>query len=1079
MYEGKERELKAKRPIGLVRSGRSGSRRLRERLVLSVLVVLALAGAVVACPAPSALASSAVSNTLQLGTPEHTKYVTANSDGTYGLHLTFTGESAKRSGADVVIVLDESNSMFAKQIDDTPSQYEYVRSTSDASSGSNAAYFTQAESDAEQLAKEGYTVAPGPCGTWWELTGRLARAYNAIRVLLNGDGSGYAGLLSNDDDYDAVYNGQWSTQNWDKTKLLIRTSIVFFGGQYGQTYGLNASGVNDYGTFDNYCPVGRSFSAVKGYDTNVNRSVWSNWSIWNGSTNYLGTASNSYWPTQYFMPNDTYTNVAAINGVLFTGASSWPHGQILEPDPAHGVGAFAPYDSPSVDVLTGQTLDGRSNDLTQWLYRVWDQSRDWQIGLDRGNTLLNYDKANAPHKSLYEIFITDGEPTSRGVNNSANIQDTHLEGDGTAGTGGAAGVNTYDDATGANYAAALQAANAIPSGAKVYNVFIDGTDTTASSTPAVSTDAQSTSGFADIAKLSAAEKSAGTLAGLYESPAASTGSGATHCSLVGCLEQIGASIEQATSNNETGTYMTSLDHVDSIKDVLSANAQAVGFPTTGDANDVSSKVTLSEKETQNGTTTDLADMPACSAESSDSSSSPCFDARWNAVTKTIVVSFYADKTAYVAGTVGFDATPGVTYTASMTIEPSQAAFDAHYPSANTTAAYPDTGDSPAPNSPYTDADDTGVTSAGKKGFYSNVTNASTPADGASLTWAISKAYTGVYSSGTAVETGAASDSTYPMPVIQTAPSTITVKKTWNVPDHPDSATVCVFQSGADGKDQNGATEGTSCSASGSNDDYDTLVLDSANDWTATITVPAGPQGYTYRVAEAPVSGWRASYSVTVPTKPSTAVGTDSADLKGLTSQSADFTIANTTGVATSASNGTTPMVTKKVVGTSTDDDFRFLLTPANAATSDAIASGAVTLDSGSKPATPATSETATVDGPFSDGGSRSAQFQNIDFSKPGVYSFDIAEQGTAPAGWIYDTSDHVVTYDVTETGGVFAISSVTGNDPLVVNRYAVVYGLPMTGGSTARCRAVLWAGAALALVAAGAYALWKRRNNDK
>ncbi|MBQ3480576.1 MAG: hypothetical protein IJH49_02605, partial [Aeriscardovia sp.] len=59
------------------------------------------------------------------------------------------------------------------------------------------------------------------------------------------------------------------------------------------------------------------------------------------------------------------------------------------------------------------------------------------------------------------------------------------------------------------------------------------------------------------------------------------------------------------------------------------------------------------------------------------------------------------------------------------------------------------------------------------------------------------------------------------------------------------------------------------------------------------------------------------------------------------------------------------------------------------------------------------------------------------------------------------------------------ISSVTGNDPLVVNRYAVVYGLPMTGGSTARCRAVLWAGAALALVAAGAYALWKRRNNDK
>lgn len=182
---------------------------------------------------------------------------------------------------------------------------------------------------------------------------------------------------------------------------------------------------------------------------------------------------------------------------------------------------------------------------------------------------------------------------------------------------------------------------------------------------------------------------------------------------------------------------------------------------------------------------------------------------------------------------------------------------------------------------------------------------------------------------------------------------------------------------------------------------------------------------------------------------------------------------------TSVSTHTTPTVTKKVLGTSTDDDFHFQLTPANAATSDAVASGAVTLDSDSKPATSATSETVTVDGPFSDGASKSAQFENIDFSKPGTYSFDIAEQGTAPAGWIYDTSDHVVTYNVTESGGVLVISSVTGNDPVVVNRYAVVYGLPMTGGSTVRCRVILWAGVVLALVAAGAYALWKRRNSDE
>ena len=492
------------------------------------------------------------------------------------------------------------------------------------------------------------------------------------------------------------------------------------------------------------------------------------------------------------------------------------------------------------------------------------------------------------------------------------------------------------------------------------------------------------------------------------------------------------------TNTTDGTTITNAYRVYSITDALSGNDEPV--PTQWNENtsqDITKYVTLT---------------------ASDSATLPDYKAYWEATTRTIKVTFDNGN--------GFVPADGVTYTISFKVQPVQKDYDTRYPGANTTAAYPDTGDA-----------GTGSTSAGQKGFYSNSKNA-TVVDWARTT-TVTSTPAGSTTPTTTTTTGAASDSTYPMPVIQTAPSTITVKKTWNVPDHPGSATVCVFQSGADGKDQNGATEGTSCSASGSNDDYDTLVLDSANDWTATITVPAGPQGYTYRVAEAPVSGWRASYSVTVPTKPSAAVGADSADLKGLTSQSADFTIANTAGVVTSASNGTTPMVTKKVVGTSTDDDFRFLLTPANAATSDAIASGAVTLDSGSDPATPATSETVTVDGPFSDGGSKSAQFQNIDFSKPGVYSFDIAEQGTAPAGWVYDTSDHVVTYDVTETGGVFAISSVTGNDPVVVNRYVVVYGLPMTGGSTARCRAMLWAGAVLALVAAGAYALWKRRNSDK
>ena len=491
------------------------------------------------------------------------------------------------------------------------------------------------------------------------------------------------------------------------------------------------------------------------------------------------------------------------------------------------------------------------------------------------------------------------------------------------------------------------------------------------------------------------------------------------------------------TNTTDGTTITNAYRVYSITDALSGNDEPA--PTQWNENtsqDITNHVTLT---------------------ASNSATPPDYKAYWDATNRTIKVTFDNGK--------GFVPADGATYTIGFEVQPVQKDYDTEYPSANTTAAYPNTGDA-----------GTGSTSAGQKGFYSNSKNATVV--NWSRTTTVTSTPAGSTTPTTTTTTGAASDSTYPMPVIQTAPSTLTVRKTWSVSTHPDSVTVCVFQSGADGKDQNGATEGTSCSASGSNNDYDTLVLNSANNWTATITVPAGPQGYTYRVAEAPLTGWRAAYSVTVPTNPSSAAGADSVDLKGLTSQSADFTIANTSGVMTSVSTHTTPTVTKKVLGTSTDDDFHFQLTPANAATSDAVTSGAVTLDSDSKPATSATSETVTVDGPFSDGASKSAQFENIDFSKPGTYSFDIAEQGTAPAGWIYDTSDHVVTYNVTESGGVLVISSVTGNDPVVVNRYAVVYGLPMTGGSTARCRVILWAGVVLALVAAGAYALWKRRNSD-
>ncbi|MBO7665108.1 MAG: hypothetical protein J6S33_00980, partial [Aeriscardovia sp.] len=211
------------------------------------------------------------------------------------------------------------------------------------------------------------------------------------------------------------------------------------------------------------------------------------------------------------------------------------------------------------------------------------------------------------------------------------------------------------------------------------------------------------------------------------------------------------------TNTTDGTMITNAYRVYSITDALSGNDEPV--PTQWNENtsqDITKYVTLT---------------------ASNSATPPDYTAYWDATTRTIKVTFDNGK--------GFVPADGATYTISFEVQPVQKDYDTEYPSANTTAAYPDTGDA-----------GTGSASAGQKGFYSNSKNATVVNWGRTTT--VTSTPAGSTTPTTTTTTGAASDSTYPMPVIQTAPSTITVKKTWNVSDHPDSATVCVFQSGADG-----------------------------------------------------------------------------------------------------------------------------------------------------------------------------------------------------------------------------------------------------------------------------------------
>lgn len=105
-------------------------------------------------------------------------------------------------------------------------------------------------------------------------------------------------------------------------------------------------------------------------------------------------------------------------------------------------------------------------------------------------------------------------------------------------------------------------------------------------------------------------------------------------------------------------------------------------------------------------------------------------------------------------------------------------------------------------------------------------------------------------------------------------STLTIVKEWvGEGTRPESVTVQVQQDGAD---------------------YSEVTLSEDNKWTANVTVPAGPKGHIYTVAEKNGNGaWTPSYTYTTVDGSTSTVNGQGVTLKGTAAQSATATVTNT------------------------------------------------------------------------------------------------------------------------------------------------------------------------------------------
>ncbi len=218
---------------------------------------------------------------------------------------------------------------------------------------------------------------------------------------------------------------------------------------------------------------------------------------------------------------------------------------------------------------------------------------------------------------------------------------------------------------------------------------------------------------------------------------------------------------------------------------------------------------------------------------------------------------------------------------------------------------------------------------------------------------------------------------YEKPTIKVPVDTVTVKKEWKNTDGATLPASVTVQLKKDGQNYG-----------------DAFQLTAANNWTKDVIVPAGVGNITWSVVENAVDDYDTTYS---------------ADVTG----SGTLTVTNTHKTWPVTLEGKTAIKgTKTLTGHDMTSAFDFKLAPAG--------------DYGDKVVIAKGADTASVSG-AKDGVAKDFSFGAVTFKAAGIYKFNVTEQGTAPAGYTFDTHTSVVTVEVTEQDGKLVATTSYGD----------------------------------------------------
>lgn len=321
----------------------------------------------------------------------------------------------------------------------------------------------------------------------------------------------------------------------------------------------------------------------------------------------------------------------------------------------------------------------------------------------------------------------------------------------------------------------------------------------------------------------------------------------------------------------------------------------------------------------------------------------------------------------------------VTYSITVKVKPTQAAYDAIADGTATLQSGDNDGDG---------TDDA-------EGLYSNDNDHATVTFSTILTETSS-------SGGTTSTVTGPQTSPYNKPVATPPTSTITVAKHWAGDDHPQTTPSRPSElHGTVTRDAGTAGEKT----------YDVTLTPSADDpdvYTATLQVPAGPDGHAYTFAETVPAHYTAS-AVTASASGTSSASGGTLTLVGISPQTGCFEITNTYEATGSASLS----ATKVLEGHDLEaDQFEFTLT----GTDDAVSQ------------TKKNAANGTI------------AFDAIAYTAPGTYHYTITETQGGGTGYVNDTHTEHVTVTVTDNGdGTLAAAvSYDTDDAVFTNRYVAV-----------------------------------------